>query len=438
MIGTEPSSKAAAIAQILDIVEANHLDAADLRAIAARLGQDAQPARVFASPGRRQAFGKIVLRVFYYLGGTLVFAGLGIYVQTVWQDLTSVQRVLVTLGPGFVAYVLGILFARHPDLEKAATPAHIVAFLLQPIGGFVLLDELFDGNDTALGAMAVFGPLAVQQLLTFAALKRASLLLFGLLFVYGFAGAAAMHYDVDFGVSASACGLFLYFISVDLHRRPAYRDLTPLFFMLGSGLILAGVSYHVGGTIYEPIELAVSLAFLMHAVLIDSKMLYVMSLLYVGGHALGGVSDGWWWGSTTYQRHYQELTAMADGTSLVLAGHWLNRASFISASPVWMFVGTGFALAGAYNMLYDTALAPAFAGVATLAIYAALTLRSRAMLAAAILSLLGFTVAYARRHFADSVGWPLLLIAFGFVILLAGVAFARLSNRIKQPAGRNA
>ena len=37
------------------------------------------------------------------------------------------------------------------------------------------------------------------------------------------------------------------------------------------------------------------------------------------------------------------------------------------------------------------------------------------------------------RHFADSVGWPLLLIALGFVILLAGVAFARLSGKIKEP-----
>ena len=95
-----------------------------------------------------------MLRVFYYLGGTLVFAGLGIYIQTVWQDLTSLQRVLITLGPGFVAYLLGIVFARHPDLEKAATPAHLVAFVMQPTGLFVLLDEFFEGDDAALGAMA--------------------------------------------------------------------------------------------------------------------------------------------------------------------------------------------------------------------------------------------------------------------------------------------
>jgi hypothetical protein len=99
---------------------------------------------------------------------------------------------------------------------------------------------------------------------------------------------------------------------------------------------------------------------------------------------------------------------------------------------VWLFAGTAFALGGAYHLLYDTAAAPVFAGIATLAIYAALALRSRAMLAAGILGLLGFMVDYTERNFADSVSWPLLLIVFGFVVLLSGVAFARLSGRIKD------
>jgi hypothetical protein len=427
MTDSSPAGKAQAIAQILQIIEAHHLDAADIRHIA-KASQREVPS---ISLDRRAALGGIVLRVFYYLGGTLVFAGLGIYIATVWSDLTSVQRVLVTLGPGVVAYLLGILFARSGDLEKAATPAHILAFVLQPVGGFVLLNEFVEGDNPSLGAMVVFGPLAVQQLLTFAALKRASLLLFGLLFVYGFAGAVTAYYEFDFGIAALACGLFVYLTSVDLQQRPAYRDLTPLFFSLGSALMLAGISYHVGRTLYEPLTLALCLAFLMHAVVTENRTLYVVSLLYVGGYFWGG-PGGNWWGWSTYQRHYYELSAMCGGASLVLAGHWVSRSPFISASPIWLFVGTAFALGGVYRMLYDTAAAPLFAGAATLAIYAALFLRSRAMLAAAILGLLGFTAAYAERHFADSVGWPLLLILFGFVILLAGVAFARLSGRIKD------
>ena len=83
---------------------------------------------------------------------------------------------------------------------------------------------------------------------------------------------------------------------------------------------------------------------------------------------------------------------------------------------------------------------PLFAGAATLAIYAALTLRSRAMLAASIISLITFITYYAKRDFAESVGWPLLQILFGFIILLAGFVFAPLSARIgnihyRKPSG---
>ena len=60
------------------------------------------------------------------------------------------------------------------------------------------------------------------------------------------------------------------------------------------------------------------------------------------------------------------------------------------------------------------------------------------MLAAAILGLLGFMVDYSQRHFARNVSWPLLLILFGFVVLLSGVVFARLwgESESRRPAAR--
>jgi hypothetical protein len=427
MTGTPSPERQLALAQILQIMAANGLDADDIRKAAEPDNEDAS--RI--EGGRHASLGQLVLRVFYYLGGTLVFAGLGIYISTVWHDLPSFPRVLVTLGAGFVAYLLGILFARDKHLEKAATPAHILAFLLQPVGISVLLNEYFAGDDTALGAMIVFGPLAVQQLLTFLSLKRPSLLLFFLLYIYGFIGAATVHYSFDRGIAALACGLFLFFMAVDMHRKQAYRNLSPLFLMLGPSLMFAGLYYHVGRTIFDPLMLALSLGFLMHSVLSESKTLYVVSLFYIAVYFCGGPGGGWS-GWNAHHHLYHELTALFTGTSLVLAGHWLNRSFFISASPVWLFVGALCALGGVYSMLYETAGEPLFAGAATLAIYAALTLRSRAVLAASIISLITFITYYAKRHFAESVSWPLLLILFGFIILLAGFVFARLSARIRE------
>jgi hypothetical protein len=47
-------------------------------------------------------------------------------------------------------------------------------------------------------------------------------------------------------------------------------------------------------------------------------------------------------------------------------------------------------------------------------------------------------VDYTQRYFNDSVSWPLLLILFGFIVLLFGVVFAKLSGRIKEQSAANA
>jgi hypothetical protein len=90
--------KEQALAEIQRIVEVDMAStAAIFDALADALpATAARPTGVVISCGRvgRRAlphagYRSIVLRVFYYLGGTLVFAGLGIYIQTVWHDLTS-------------------------------------------------------------------------------------------------------------------------------------------------------------------------------------------------------------------------------------------------------------------------------------------------------------------------------------------------------------
>lgn len=430
MTDAASSAKAQAVAQVLQIMAAHSLDLDDIRKAVKREKRTAPG----AEHRKRGTLGQMMMKVFFYLGGTLVFAGLGIYTQTVWFQMDRFQHVLITLGTGFTAYLMGVIFARSPQLEKAATPCHILAFILQPVGIGVLLKEYGHGGSEAVGAMITFGPLALQQWLTFMVTKRPSLLLFSLLYFYGFVGAATVHYDFDRGVAALACGLFLFFLTVDMQRKQAYRDLTPLFFILGSGLTLAGIYYHVGRTMYDPLALSVCMGFLMHAVLSESKTLFFMSLLYIAMYFCGGPGGGWgsWsWNNTTW-RFNHEMAAIFCGASLVLAGHWLNRSPFISAPPVWLFVGTSLTLGGIYGIWFDTAWEPLFVGASTLAIYAALMLRSRAMLAAAIISLIGFIVAYAERHFAHNVSWPLMLIGFGVLLLLAGFVFARLSSRIKE------
>ena len=89
--------------------------------------------------GKTHSKGEIILRLFTYLGGTLIFAGLGVFIEAIWQDIGSLARVVVTFGSGFTAYLMAVVFAGDKRFEKAATPLFIIAFLLQPVGLFVFL-----------------------------------------------------------------------------------------------------------------------------------------------------------------------------------------------------------------------------------------------------------------------------------------------------------
>lgn len=117
-----------------------------------------------------------------YLGGAFIFGGLGLLIAMEWDSLDSASRVIITYGPGLVAFILGTLTVKDQRFEKASTPLFLKSAILLPTGMFVFLREYAEGNDAQLAALLVFSILTLQFLLTFVALKRTSLLFFGYLF----------------------------------------------------------------------------------------------------------------------------------------------------------------------------------------------------------------------------------------------------------------
>lgn len=411
--------------QILQLMGLYNLSASDVKRAAA---DEKKQKKEREAP---QSKSELILRLFTYIGGALIFAGLGIFINTIWEDIGSLPRVIITFGTGFMAYICGLVFASDQRFAKVATPAFILAFLMQPTGLFVLLKEYFDGDDAALGSMFVFTPLALQQGLTFLKLRMPSLLLFTLLYVIGFAMGFIDYFDLHQGMSALVFGLFLLLITIDLQLKEKFKDLTPIFFVISTLIFLSGVYYFIGRTAFDSIALSIILSMLGFAVLRESKTLYVLSLLYLAGYFYGGPGGGW----TSGWNDYSQIAAIFTGSSLLLAGHWLStRTNYISLAPIWMFAGTGYALAGVYGLLKDSALEPAFIIVAGLAVYGALMLRSRAVLAAAIISLISFIVTYMNIHFPDTLGGPIGLIFVGIIVLAAGFVFAKLAGRIKASA----
>jgi len=259
---------------------------------------------------------KVLVRVLGFLGGTFIFAGVGVFIALQWDQMNSVSRVVVTLGLGLAAFTLAALARRDSRFERAATPLYLVAAVMEPAGMLVAFDEFGSGGDWRWASLAISMTMAVQYGLTFKIARRSTLL-----FVC---------------ISFAAVGL-------------------------GTALDLSGLDDNV--------------------------------------------------------------IVLTIGASLLLAAVWADRIGHGDITPLWYFAGAGMFLGALFDIVESTALEPAFIAAAAGFVYLSVTLHSRTLLVVATLAILGYTGWFTAEHFADSIGWPLALVAFGvFMIGLSALA----------------
>jgi hypothetical protein len=117
------------------------------------------------------------------------------------------------------------------------------------------------------------------------------------------------------------------------------------------------------------------------------------------------------------------LIALTVGASVLLAAVGADRSGHREITPPWYFLGAAAFLGGLFEVIESTLFETAFVAAAAAFVYLSVALRSRTLLVVATLALLAYTGWYTAEHFADSIGWPLALVAFGvFMIGLSAVA----------------
>ena len=129
--------RARALEEIVTLARQHGLSAHD---IGDALGEASPP--VAGARGRG-----VLVRVLGFIGGTFVFAGVGVFVSLQWESMNSAARVVITLGSGIAAFVMAVLATRDARYEKAATPLFLMAAALQPTGLLVLFNEFGSGGD---------------------------------------------------------------------------------------------------------------------------------------------------------------------------------------------------------------------------------------------------------------------------------------------------
>lgn len=129
----------------------------------------------------------------------------------------------------------------------------------------------------------------------------------------------------------------------------------------------------------------------------------------------------------------EELNALVVGVSLFLATLGVRRGEHEPITPFWFFVSASLIL-GAWFAWVERGPAE-ITEVALIAgcIWLSTLLRSRTLLATGTVALLLYIGWFSGRHFADSVGWPLLLIALGALMMGLGTAAVRIHRRYIRP-----
>lgn len=216
-------------------------------------------------------------RLLGYLGAVFIFGGLALFIGMIWHDINSPARVIITYGPGFVAFVLGILVLKDARYEKASTPLFLKSAILLPTGMFVFLHEYASGDDTQLAAIIVFGLLAFQFLGTFLSFRRTSLLFFGYLFWNTALGMVMERMGVPGELLGLALGLSILLTAWSIDKT-AHRGIAPFWYFIGGiGFLWAVFDVVEGNFPLDIIFLPVTVTMMLVSTRIHSRTLLLVS-----------------------------------------------------------------------------------------------------------------------------------------------------------------
>lgn len=218
-----------AITQIQSLITEHHLTKSDI-------------ADLFKP--QTEESGGMIQKIMMYIGGVFIFMGICIYIGLIWEDIGPSSRVIISLGSGFVAFILGLFCLGDIRYNKAATPLFLIAAAIQPLGLFVFMDEyLPKSGDVVKAACIVFGFMTVQQATAFIATKRTSLLFFSLFFFYAFLCAFMNWMRIEAPEGPLVLGLTGLMVSWGISKTE-HKSIASFFFFWAS-ILTAAASFDI-------------------------------------------------------------------------------------------------------------------------------------------------------------------------------------------------
>lgn len=268
------SGKDDALQEILALARHNGITADDISKALKNLPEQAA----------KQSSG-ILSKLFGYIGGIFVFAGICVFVSMYWNDLGSVARIIITLGTGYALFLMALVTLADERYERAVTPLFLMSSVLQPGGIFVMLDEYSSGGDPRHGILFMSVIMLVQHGAAFWKKQRTFLAFTSIVFGGIFFATLFEVLDMNDKLTGTIIGTSLLCIAYALtHSR--HMAIAAFWYFIGSAALLLSVFAAVENTPFELAYLAITAFMIYLSTSVRSRTLLLVSTLamlcYIG------------------------------------------------------------------------------------------------------------------------------------------------------------
>ena len=227
----------------------------------------------------------VLSKLFGYIGGIFVFAGIGVFISMYWDDFGSAARVIVTFGMGLMAFIMGLVCLHDKKYERAATPLFLISSFLQATGILVMLQEYSSGGDVRHGLMFMAAYMFIQQGATFWAKGRTVLAFSAILFGCIFFANLFDIWDMNEKLIGTIIGSSLLCIAYALNQSK-HIAIAPFWYFIGALILMWSVFEAVQNTPFELLYLGLSALIIFLSTYVRSRTLLLVGtlsmLIYIG------------------------------------------------------------------------------------------------------------------------------------------------------------
>ena len=225
----------------------------------------------------------VLSKLLGYIGGIFVFAGIGVFISMYWDDFGSAARVIVTLGTGFVAFIMALACLYDKKYERAATPLFLIAALLQPTGILVMLQEYSSGGDARHGMLFMAAFMLIQQGATLWAKRRTVLAFSAILFGCIFFTTLFDLWDLNQKLIGIVIGASILCLAYAL-QQSKHLAIAPFWYLVGAVIMMWSVFDAVENTPFELIYLGLAALLIFLSTYVRSRTLLTVGTLAMLGY----------------------------------------------------------------------------------------------------------------------------------------------------------